>query len=331
MADFTIVGGGLAGCSLAIALHKRGKNVRVVDRGDSVTSTKVAAGIVNPITGPYLTKGLRFNEYWSHALKFYRSFEGLVGRTLFREMRMVRLLDSEQQVTKWQGRLKSPSYQECLTDDSFHIGDEFHSEFGGFTIKSAGHLLTTDFIEATKRFMGDQWQVGEIFEPESEGVTIFCEGVNGLHNPLFDWVHFRPAKGEILTVRINDLNEDRIVNRGRVWLLPIGDGVFRAGATYDWDSNDCNVTTEGRELIELRLKGLIKVPYEVLDQRAAVRPVIGTREILIGIHPGHEHVGFFNGLGSKGVLLAPFFAENFAAHLCGEAEIDEEANLRGNL
>ena len=331
MADFTIVGGGLAGCNLAIALHKRGKDVRVVDRGDSVTSTKVAAGIVNPITGPYLTKELRFNEFWSHALKFYRTFEGLVGGTLFREISIVRLLDSEQQVSKWQSRLKSPSYQECLTDDPFHIGDEFHSEFGGFTIECAGHLLTADFIDATKRLMGDQWQVGEILEPEPEGMTIFCEGVNGLHNPLFDWVHFRPAKGEILTVRINDLKEDRIVNRGRVWLLPIGDGVFRAGATYGWDSNDCNVTAEGREFIESRLKDLIKVPYEVLDQQAAVRPVIGTRKILIGIHPGHENVGFFNGLGSKGVLLAPFFAENFAAHLCGEAEIDEGADLRGNL
>ena len=121
------------------------------------------------------------------------------------------------------------------------------------------------------------------------------------------------------------------MNRGRVWLLPIGDGVFRVGATYDWDSNDCNVTAEGREFIESRLKGLIKVSYEILDQQAAVRPVIGTRKILIGIHPGHDRVGFFNGLGSKGVLLAPFFAENFAAHLCGEAEIDEEVDLRGNL
>ena len=72
MAEFTIVGGGLAGCSLAIALHQRGKDVKIVDRGDSVTSTKIAAGIVNPITGPYLTKGPRFNEFWSNPLKFYR-------------------------------------------------------------------------------------------------------------------------------------------------------------------------------------------------------------------------------------------------------------------
>ncbi len=331
MTDFTIVGGGLAGCSLALALHQRGKNVRIVDRGDSVTSTKVAAGIVNPITGPYLTKEPRFNEFWSHALKFYRTFEDLVRVTLFREMRMVRLLDSERQVAKWQSRLKSSGYQECLTDDPFHIGEDFHSEFGGFTIECAGHLLTADFINATKRFMGNQWQVREILEPDPEGMTIFCEGVNGLHNPLFDWVHFRPAKGEILTVRINDLKEDRIVNRGGVWLLPIGDSVFRAGATYDWDSNDCNVTAEGRGLIESRLKGLIKVPYEVLDHQAAVRPVIGTRKLLIGIHPANKHVGFFNGLGSKGVLLAPFFAKNFAAHLCGEEEIDEEVDLRGNL
>ena len=331
MSEFTIVGGGLAGCSLAIALHQRGKDVRIVDRGDSVTSTKIAAGIVNPITGPYLTKDPRFNEFWSHALKFYRTFESLVGAKVFRKMRMVRLLDSEKQAAKWRSRLQSPGYQECLTEEPFEIGDEFHSEFGGFTIECAGHLFTADFIDATKIFMGDRWQVGEILGPEPEGITIFCEGVNGSNNPLFDWVHFRPAKGEILTVRINDLNEDRIVNRGRVWLLPIGNGVFRAGATYDWDSNDCNVTAEGRKLIESRLKRLVKVPYEVLDQRAAVRPVIGSRKLLIGIHPGHENVGFFNGLGSKGVLMAPFFAENFAAHLCGEVAIDEEADLRGNL
>jgi len=134
-----------------------------------------------------------------------------------------------------------------------------------------------------------------------------------------------------LTLHSAESPAERIINRGGVWLLPIGGDRFRAGATYDWGKTDSEPTAAGREEIERRLRRLLRVPYEIIDHQAAVRPVVRASKLLMGLHPAHEGVGFFNGLGSKGVLTAPFFAQQFAAHLCGDGAIDSEVDLRKNL
>ena len=332
MADeILIAGGGLAGCTLAWALRWHGCGVRLVDRGEPVTSTKVAAGIINPITGPNLSLSWRFAELWPAALEFYRRVERESGTVLFHQTPLLRLLDSERQVEKWMRRRDASGYAE-LVDPSPDVPGCFASEFGGFEATSAGYLDTTAFIAATKLALGDAWQVGEVCPSDLDGgMVVFCEGMSAAANTLFDWVPFKPAKGEILTLHSAESPAERIINRGGVWLLPIGGDRFRAGATYDWGKTDSEPTAAGREEIERRLRRLLRVPYEIIDHQAAVRPVVRASKLLMGLHPAHEGVGFFNGLGSKGVLTAPFFAQQFAAHLCGDGAIDSEVDLRKNL
>lgn len=327
MADFTIIGGGLAGCSLAWALLERGKTALLIDRGERDTSSQVAAGIVNPITGPKLTKTWRFEKLWPAVLDFYRYVEYQSDATLFHHMPLVRLLHSEEQRDRWQKRLRTPGYAECLTVGGFEVDDCFTNDFGGFEMDRAGYLDIPAFIAATREMLSQAWIEGEGGR-DHEGVTIYCEGVAGRDNELFKGVTFKPAKGEILDLRIAGVPEDRIINRGGVWLLPLGEGRFRAGSTYNWDQLDTETTPAGRATIEERLGKLLSVPFEVLAQRAAVRPVIAGCKLLLGLHPERDDLGFFNGLGSKGVLSVPLYARQFAAALCGEGSIDPEVDLR---
>ena len=83
--------------------------------------------------------------------------------------------------------------------------------------------------------------------------------------------------------------------------------------------------------IEGRLRRLLRVPFEVLEHRAAMRPVVRASRLLMGLHPARDDVGFFNGLGSKGVLTAPYFARQFADFLCGDGGLDPEVDLHKNL
>ncbi len=327
----TIVGGGLAGCAMAWALRARDRKVLVVDRGQRVTSSKVAAGIINPVTGPNLTKAWRFEELWPAALSFYRSIQEQTGRQIFHQMPLVRLLDSGQQANKWSRRLQTPGYAECLAACPLDPGKNLRAEYGALTFDHAGYLDIREFITLTRDLLGDNWRNGELLEAEADGITLFCEGIAGAANPLFEWLPFKPAKGEILTLHIPGLEQDRIVNRGGVWLLPVGGEKFRCGATYHWGATDCEPTPEGREEIETRLGRLLQLSHEVVDHEAAVRPVVRESRLLCGMHPAHGRIGFFNGLGSKGVLSAPFFAENFAEHLCGRGAIDPEVDLCRNI
>jgi len=66
---------------------------------------------------------------------------------------------------------------------------------------------------------------------------------------------------------------------------------------------------------------------EVIGHEAGIRPIVRNSMPVVGFHPEMKEVGFFNGLGSKGSLMAPAVAEHFASYLNGECELDEELTL----
>ena len=158
------------------------------------------------------------------------------------------------------------------------------------------------------------------------GTLILCRGFDATADPWFGSIAFKAAKGEILTVRIPGLAEERVIHRG-IWLAPVGDEVFRVGSTYTWEPLDSFPTAEGRLAIEAKLREFLRLPYEILDHQAAVRPVIDAGFPVIGRHPAFPPLAYFNGLGSKGSLLAPFFANQLATHLCDGGEIEPQVNV----
>jgi glycine/D-amino acid oxidase-like deaminating enzyme len=159
---------------------------------------------------------------------------------------------------------------------------------------------------------------------------IFCQGWESAANPFFPWLKWKSAKGEILTVHAPSLREQRIVNGGG-WLLPLGrDGLFRAGSTYAWDDFTTTPTAAAQAAIETRLRRWLRVPFSVTGHEAGVRPVINESKAVIGLHPVHRRIGFFNGLGSKGVLHAPFFAAQLAALLVDGTPVEYELDVCRN-
>lgn len=351
--DTLIVGQGLAGSLLAWELISRGQRVLAVDRDEPVTSSKIAAGIVTPITGQRLVPTWRLDEFWRYAIAAYRRVEIETGEWLFHPVPIARLLAGGTEKQRWQRRLaenggKHPRGALPLTIDEsiFRAGD------GGFEMPGAGWLDVPRFLEATRQrlLMRSGWVAAEFDADELEvmpgGVrwrgiaaerVIFCQGWEGNRNRFFDWVPFRNAKGHILDLLCpGAAMETRIVNRAG-WLLPLGEGRFRAGATYEWQFEPENAnlaTVAGCLEVESKLTNLLRVPWTVVGQQAAVRPVIRESRALIGLHPAPDlwgRVGFFNGLGSKGVLNGPFFARQFASHLVEDTPIEEAVDLRRNF
>ena len=73
--DILIVGQGLAGSLLALELEKRKKNVMIIDNNPSVSSSKVAAGLYNPITGSKMIKTWLADELFPNLSKYYQDLE----------------------------------------------------------------------------------------------------------------------------------------------------------------------------------------------------------------------------------------------------------------
>ncbi|MFG0333816.1 MAG: FAD-dependent oxidoreductase, partial [Maioricimonas sp. JB049] len=221
----------------------------------------------------------------------------------------------------------------------------FDAPLGAFEMPEGARLDVAAYLNASRNWLQEQngLLTGRVdpaddVELLDDGVAlprlgvrasriIFCEGAAGRENPWFDSVRFRPAKGEILTLEIPGLDEDRVIHRG-IWLVRVADERFMAGSTYEWEQLDCKPTPAGREEICTRLRAFLKRPFEVVGHTAAVRRALADFRPVLGEHPEHPQLVCFNGLGAKGSLQAPFFARQLAAFIAGDGAIDDEVNLQ---
>ena len=341
--DFVILGQGLAGTALAWQLRHRGRSVLVVDREADCSASRIAAGLITPVTGKRLTKSWRWDELYPAAVAFYCQLETELSAKFFHERESLRLFRNEVERDEFHRRAGSLLAGLVRPEVSFRRS-WFDAPFGGFAM-SAARLDVPRYLDLSREhFRTHNAYLRADIDPSHDielfassirlaklGVearsVIFCRGFTSVPDPWFARIQFNAAKGEILTLRIPTLAEERVVHCG-VWLAPLGEERFLAGSTYIWDQLDSLPTAEGRAEIETRLRAFLRLPYEVIDHRAAVRPVIDAGFPVLGRHPEFPQLAYFNGLGSKGSLLAPFFANQLAANLCGEGEIDSEVDVR---
>jgi glycine/D-amino acid oxidase-like deaminating enzyme len=316
-ADFVIVGQGLAGTALAWALLKCNARVRVLDRESGNRASRVAAGLLTPITGKRLADSWRWGELFPAARAFYREREAELGCNFFREAPAARLFQSQAERERCRGALcEAPA--------------GFRAPLGAFEMPAA-RLDVCAYLDASREAFRAKGVYERCdFDPGAtlpDATVVFCRGFDAREDPWFGDIAWNAAKGEILTVRVPDLREDRVIHFGG-WLAPVGEDLYRLGATYSWDPLNTLITPEARAELEAKLRAVLDVPFEVVGHDAAVRPVIDAGKPALGTHPRNARVAFFNGLGSKGSLLAPFFAEQLAAHLCNGGPLDPEVDVR---
>ena len=328
--DHILIGHGLAGAALERELSRRGARVLVVDRGDPRSTSRVAAGLVTPVTGKRFVASYGWREFWPLAVQTYGDFLHRLGA--------VRLFQDEVEREAFEARREG--FGE-LVGDAPPLPPSVRADHGAFAMPDTGRLDTTSYLAHRRDQLRDRLVVLDVppsaieLGPEirlrsldvvGDRIT-FCEGFSHSAHPLFRDVGFRAAKGEILTVRAPDLDLDCTVHTRGFWMTPLGDARYRVGATYEWDELDHEPTSAGRRELLRRLAGVLSLQVEVLDHVAGVRPIVDGRQPLVGVHPRHASVGYINGLGSKGALLAPAVARMYVDSLEGVGDIDPEFDL----
>jgi glycine/D-amino acid oxidase-like deaminating enzyme len=216
------------------------------------------------------------------------------------------------------------------------------NDFGGFEISGATQLEVALFLNAYREFLRekqciqeDEFSVKEMVVEKDfiswKGVQarniIFCEGAFAADNPYFKFFPFQLAKGERLKVRIENFYPDRVIN-GEVFILPEKQAdEYYIGATHDWYFDDELPSEKGKQELLANLQSFLKSPFEVLAHESAIRPTVKDRRPFIGLHPESPRVGIFNGMGTKGISLAPYFAQHFAKHLLEKTPLLPEVDI----
>jgi len=344
--DVIVLGQGLAGTAVAWQLRWRGERVLVIDREAEVTSSTVAAGLITPVTGQRLVVSWRFADFWSSALAFYRRVEAETQMPCFRETPMVRIVADQGEQAVLHQRLTTRDFSPLVRQPPSPalIDAHFQSDAAAFEMLTAGQLDVPTYLRTSRAcfsqtggYLATDVHLPDDVQLTADGVSlprvgvtaqqlVFCQGIAATTNPWFHAVQFRPAKGEILTLRIPGLEESRVVHRG-VWLASGTDGLYRCGATYEWQTLDTVPTAAGRVEIEQRLQRFLRCPYDVVDQQAAVRPIHRQQYPVIGRHPKFPALGYLNGLGSKGTLQAPALANELIRVMSGGDVFDPRCDL----
>lgn len=341
--DYFIIGQGLAGSALAMQLVNLGKKVLVIDAPEKNCCSVVAAGLFNPITEGRMMKRTWMADVLFKSLHdFYTRAEKLTGHRFFFPMPLYRPFDSVAEQNEWMARSIDEYYAPFI--NQVFIQEQFkntlHDPFGGLLVRQGGFLNTKRFLEAVAFWLSSKgFLLNKVFEERqlliksSEvafgGFTadriVFCQGIFTRESELFGWVPVTPLKGETLIIKAS-LPENMIVNRG-VYLVPEGDGLWKAGATYFYRDTDPGISVEGREELEKKINDSVRVKYEVMKHEWGIRPASPDRRPILGVHPAHPRVFIFNGLGTKGVSLAPHFSMVFASCLENNTPLNEEVNI----
>ena len=332
--DYLIVGQGLAGTLLAHELFRQNKSFVVFNDPDQIKSSDVAAGLINPVVFRRMTKSWLVDDAFPQMETTYRKLEELLHEQLYFPCRMLKIL-REDGVDFWKEKAFA-NHLETYLDIEPNLNFKYTGIFNTFSfgcVNKSGRLDIQKLIFAFSGFLGQHNLIRNekvdyeklILQPDSivydnirAQKIIFCEGSAASQNPFFKNLKFKHSKGEVLELKIPELNLKEIFS-SEVFVMPIGNNSYKVGATYSWDDLNWETTDAARKELLSKLKNISSTHFEVINQKAGIRPTMHDRKPVIGLLPDNPQIGIFNGLGSKGVLLGPYFAKQFASFLVGDS------------
>jgi glycine oxidase len=341
MKDFIIVGGGLAGIAFAETLYLNNKSFILISDA-SQNSSLVAAGIYNPVILKRFSVPQDAQEHMAYMKPFYKRIEEKLVLKFDIEISIYRRFASVEEQNMWFEAADKPKLEPFLDTNIKHKKfSGIDAPFGYGRVKDTGYVNTNILIPAYQAYLKQNNLLREetfeynLLEIKDSHITykdisarhiIFAEGFGIHQNPYFKNLPLDGTKGELLVIHAPELQLNVGVNAG-VFILPIGNNLYKVGATYEWDDKTATPTAAGKaELIE-KLNEVISSPYEVVSQLAGVRPTVKDRKALIGTHPHYKNVHLLNGLGTRGVMLGPYMAKELFESIETGVPVKREVNL----
>ncbi len=341
MSKYLIVGQGLAGTLLAFSLLEKGEEVLIADDYKHASASQVAAGMWNPVTFKRLAASWLAKEMLEEMNLTFRKLEEKLQTKFFHVLPVARIFNSIQDANFWDEKSDHPEvgrYLSARTNKS--VQENFNAPFGNSEVNECGWLNVPLFREAALNYFIQHENFIEEAVNENDveyngnkvlwkGRTfdkiILCNGIGVNQWKGLEHLDLIPNHGQVLDLKIENLELDAIVNFGQ-FLLPFGNKKFRLGATYNWNEVPDEPTEDAKELLISELKLRLDKNAVVESHKTGFRPTTRDRRPIVGFPKDNELLGVFGGLGSKGVLLAPYFAKLFASVLTEGADIPKEVS-----
>ena len=338
--DYLIVGSGLAGLMLSEQLRSRGKSFLVVSNTSQQASI-VASGLYNPVVLKRFNMAWEADQHVPVALSAYKKLENYLGINVDNQRPIYRIFNSIEEQNNWFLAADKPKLQQFLVPKIIENNNpNVRAPFGYGEVKFTGRVDTKLLLEVFRNDLKSKdLFFEESFDYSALDVTnkvqykeviakklIFAEGFGMKQNPFFNTLPLEGTKGELLVIHAPDLKFD-VILKSSVFIIPIGDEQYLVGSTYAWNDYS-NTPTESakNELLE-KLQKVISCSFKVVHHRAGIRPTVTDRRPLVGQHKAHKNLYLMNGLGSRGVLIAPTVAKDLIAYIEDGVPLPKEIDI----
>ena len=341
MLDYLVVGLGLAGISFCETLENNNKSFKVVTDNSQVASV-VAGGLYNPVILKRFTLAWNATEQLHKAIPFYADLEKKLNVALDYKIPVLRRFASIEEQNLWFEAADRPQLQAFLSPKILsNSNTAIDAPFGYGRVLGTGRVDTKKLLLAyaahlldrntliKETFVFDDLKVNDDYlqyKTVKAKRIIFATGYGLKNNPYFNYLPLNGTKGELLTIKASDLKEQSVI-KSAVFSIPLGDDLYRVGATYKWKDKTNIPTSEARlELLE-KLNIFLKCDYEVVDHVAGIRPTVVDRRPLVGRHPKSRNMYLLNGFGSRGVMIAPFAAQQLYQYIENRERLHQEMDI----
>jgi len=338
--DYLIIGQGLVGTWLSYYVLQAGKTCMVVNDSHTAAASQVASGVINPVTGRRIVQTWMIDTFLPFALKAYTDLGAQLNVYIVKEASVVLIHPSLQMQESFEYRYEHENVY-LQKNNASDFESCMYTPFGtgqiNQTIWIDLNLMITGWRQQlinNTQYIDAKFDIADL-QITNEGVSwneiqanqiLFCDGIASMENPYFKMLPFAPNKGEALIVEIKDL-PNQAIYKNNMTIVPWKDQLFWVGSNYEWEFKDANPSMDFRNKMETALRQLLKIPFNVVDHIAGIRPANQERRPFVGLHPSYPAIGICNGMGTKGCSLAPYFAHQLIAHCEQGSPIHPEASL----
>lgn len=341
MLDYIIVGFGLAGVSFADHLRKNGKSFVVIS--ESVNSSSVVAGgMYNPVILKRFTSPWQALPQLEYAIPFYKSIETRLEISVLNPLPVLRVFNAIEEQNNWLIASDKPLLSPFMsTDFKPNTNTSVLADCNFGEVKQAGRLNVSKLLNAYRTDLTSKQCYSNVrfdytaIEFASDHIVykdykakriVFAEGYGMLQNPFFNYLPLNGTKGEVLIIESEDLDVSTII-KSSVFIIPLdAKNHYLIGATYHWTDKSWSATSEAKEELITKLNELITCDYKVVDQLAGIRPTVKDRRPLVGQHPIHKNLYVLNGMGTRGVMVAPTMSKQLYDYIEEAKALDLEVD-----
>jgi glycine/D-amino acid oxidase-like deaminating enzyme len=337
-----IIGQGIAGTWLSYYLIKAGAEVMVIDEAKPNSATRVASGVINPVTGRQVATTWMADTLLPLTHAAYNNIGHLLNTPVVKDCGIYAFPPSEQMQQAYEKKMQEGSPYVHLPPPDIPFDTWFRFFFGGVHIQPAywvdlqsllavyrawlmrqNLLFEHSFVESILQVSASGIRYGDV----TADYIFYCQGTAAGTSNFWKGLPFSFNKGEALIVEIPGLPHGHIYKFGMNTLVPWHDGLWWVGSTYDNRFTDDKPTGAFLERTTYFLKQTLKIPFTIYSQLAAIRPATVERRPFAGLHPLHPRVGILGGLGTKGVSLAPWLAMQLSKLLLEGKPLDPAVDV----